>query len=155
LIRIVGIGSPFGDDAVGLEVARILSRTPPLGCEVIVADRAGLNLIDLLDHVPAAILIDAVRSGAPAGTFHQLSFVELSRSTAQFVSSHELGIAVAVQLALKLGRGPVCGKVLGIEIAPVLARVPCPIGQTAQHAISRALTLLPLWVNELKQCLVS
>jgi hydrogenase maturation protease len=135
-------------------VARILAQTPPPGCEVIIAERAGVNLVELLDHVQAAILVDAVRSGAPPGTFHELSFDELSRSTTHFVSSHELGVAVSVQLARKLGRAPVLGKVLGIEIAPLLVREPCPLSQTAQHAISRALTLMPMWVKEFNHCLV-
>jgi hydrogenase maturation protease len=133
----------------------MLSQAPPPGCEVILAERPGANLIELLDHVQAAILIDAVRSGAPPGTLHELSFDELSRSTAHFVSSHELGVAASVQLALKLGRGPIRGKVLGIEIAPLMVRRPCPLTQNARQAISRALTLLPSWINELNHCLLS
>jgi hydrogenase maturation protease len=155
VIRIIGIGSQFGDDAVGLQVARILAQAPPPCCEVIVADRPGADLIELLDDVDAAILIDAVRSGAPPGTLHELSFDELSRSTIRFVSSHELGVAASVQLARKLGRAPILGKVLGIEVAPALVREPCPLGQTARQAMSRALALLPLWVRELERCLES
>ena len=49
LIRIIGIGSPFGDDAAGLEIARVLAEAPPPNCEVIVADRPGMALVDLME----------------------------------------------------------------------------------------------------------
>jgi hydrogenase maturation protease len=119
MIRIIGIGAPFGDDAVGLEAAQILARQPPPGCEVIAADRPGAGLIDLLDGIEAAILIDAVRSGAPVGTIHELSFAQLARHTGRFVSSHELGVAASVQLARELGYAPARGGMLGIEVAAV------------------------------------
>ena len=71
MIRIIGIGSPFGDDAVGLEVARILAEAPPPDCEVIAADRPGATLLELLDGAEAAILVDAVQSGNAPGLIHE------------------------------------------------------------------------------------
>ena len=103
LIRIIGIGSPFGDDAVGLEVASMLAEAPPPNCEVIAADRPGTNLIELLQGIEIAIVIDAVRSGAAPGTLHELSFDELARSAGRFTSSHELGVVETMQIARKLG----------------------------------------------------
>jgi hydrogenase maturation protease len=85
LIRIIGIGSPFGDDAVGLEVARRLAEAPPPNCDVVAADRPGTDLIELLRDIQGAILVDAVRSGAPPGTLHELSFDELTGSVAILV----------------------------------------------------------------------
>lgn len=118
MIRIIGIGSPFGDDAVGLEIARILADSPPPDCEVIEADRPGTALVDLLEGAKAVILIDAVRSGAAPGTIHEFRFDELDHCAARFVSSHDLGVAAALQLARRLGRAPTVGRVIGIEIAP-------------------------------------
>ena len=111
LIRIIGIGSPFGDDAAGLETARMLAEAPPSNCEVIAADRPGTALLDLLEGAHAAILIDAVCSGAPPGTIHEFTFDELDRCAVRFVSSHDLGVAAAIQLAQKLGRAPSLGRV--------------------------------------------
>lgn len=74
--------------------------------------------MDLLDGAEAVILIDAVRSGALSGTIHEFSIDEVDRRAARFVSSHDLGVAAAIQLARKLGRGPFVGRVIGIEIAP-------------------------------------
>ena len=149
MIRIIGIGSPFGDDAAGLEAARILAQAPPPGSEVIAADRPGAGLIELLQGANAAILIDAVRSGAPAGTLHEFAFGELGRCEMNFVSSHGLGVAAAIQLASKLGRAPTRGGVLGIEISVAPATAPCALSEAAQQAVGRALTRVRLWAQEL------
>ena len=57
MIRIIGIGSPFGDDAAGLEAARQLAADPPPDAEVVVADRPGAGLIDLFDGADALIIV--------------------------------------------------------------------------------------------------
>ena len=149
MIRIIGIGSPFGDDAVGLEVARRLLQQPPRNCEVIVADRPGTSLIELLDGIDAVILIDAVRSGGAPGTLCQLSFDELATCSARFNSSHDLGLMTAIQLALKLGRAAADGRVLGIEIASTPTRNWCPLTRTARQAVGNAVAQVRLWVEQL------
>ena len=138
MIRIIGIGSPFGDDAAGLEVARMLAEAPPSNCEVIAADRPGAALVDLLEGANAAILIDAVRSGAPPGTIHEFAFDELDHCPARLVSSHDLGVAAAVQLAQKLGRAPSVGWVIGIEIAPASTPQLCRLSPQTREAVRRA-----------------
>ena len=138
MIRLIGIGSPFGDDAAGLEVARLLAKAPPPSCEVIAADRPGTALVDLLEGADTAILIDAVRSGAPPGTIHEFAFDELDRHTARFVSSHDLGVVAAIQLAQKLGRAPCVGRVIGIEIAPGSMARFCGLSAGTREAMCRA-----------------
>ncbi|HTW88134.1 MAG TPA: carbamoyltransferase HypF [Candidatus Binataceae bacterium] len=138
MIRIIGIGSPFGDDAVGLMAARLLAEAPPSNCEVLAADRPGAALVDLLEGAQAAILIDAVRSGRPPGTIHEFAFGELDRSTARFVSSHDLGVAAAIQLAQKLKRGPHVGRVIGIEIPPVSTPQLCGLSSQTREAVRQA-----------------
>jgi len=120
MIRIIGIGSPFGDDAAGLEAARRLAAAPPPGTEVMTADRPGAALIDLLDGADAAILIDAAHSGAPPGTIHDLDLHELPQHGIGLLSSHDLGVAEAVLLSTTLHRTPARGRVLGIETPPLL-----------------------------------
>ncbi|HVO22622.1 MAG TPA: hydrogenase maturation protease [Candidatus Margulisiibacteriota bacterium] len=117
MTRIIGIGSPFGDDAAGLEAARRLAATPPPGAEVIAVDRPGATLIDLFEGADAVILIDAAHSGARAGTIHDMDLHVLASHTLELISSHDLGVAEAVQLAARLGRLPARGRVLGIAIA--------------------------------------
>lgn len=139
MIRIIGIGSPFGDDAAGLEVAHTLSQAPPPNCEIIVADRPGASLIGMIDGADAAILIDAACSGAAPGTLQEFGFGEVDRcAAAGLISSHDLGVANAVELARKLGRAPARGIILAIEIAPTARRHPGALSPIAREAIERA-----------------
>ena len=117
MIRIIGIGSPFGDDACGPAAAQLLADEPPAGTDIVIADRSGAALIELLEGVEATILIDAVRSGAPPGTIHDLDLRDLpTASSLRAVSSHDLGVSEAMQLVTALGRPPVRGRFLGIEV---------------------------------------
>ncbi len=149
MIRIIGIGSPFGDDAAGLEVARILADAPPPNCEVIVADRPAASLIELIQDADAVILLDAVRSGTPPGTLHELTFEEVGRCRAAFISTHGLGVAAAIELARKLGRAPALGRILGIEIAAAPARYPHPLSGDARRSVRRALERVERWAAEM------
>ncbi len=148
MIRIIGTGSPFGDDACGLAAARQLAEDPPPGVEVVVADRPGAGLIELLDGVEAALVIDAVRSGAPPGTIHDLDLRKLPGSFLRPVSSHDLGVAEALQLADALGRLPAHGRLLGIEIgAPSSAP-----SREAARAIAGVVHRARRWVRGLGLC---
>jgi hydrogenase maturation protein HypF len=137
LIRIIGIGSPFGDDATGLLAAQILADAPPPNCEVIVADRPGLRLVELMEGAEAVILIDAVRSEAAPGTIHELSFDDLGQCGAHLVSSHDLDIATAVQLARQLGRAPERALAIGLEVAPLDPGRPCEVGASVRQSMDR------------------
>jgi hydrogenase maturation protease len=96
------------------------------------------SFVDLLDGAEAVILIDAVRSGALSGTIHEFSIDEVDRRAARFVSSHDLGVAAAIQLARKLGRGPFVGRVIGIEIAPGSTAQLSGLSARAREAVRRA-----------------
>ena len=107
-----------GDDAVGLAVARQLAGALPDGVELLEHEGEPTALIDVLDGADAVWLVDAVSSGAPAGTVHRLDAgvaelpVELFRG-----STHHVGLAEAVELARVLGRLPKRTVVFGIESA--------------------------------------
>lgn len=116
----------------------MLAEAPPPNCEVIAADRPGTALVDLLEGASAAILIDAVCSSAQPGTIHEIDFDELDRSTEPFVSSHDLGVVAAIQLAQKLGRAPSAGRIIGIEIAPADTTRLCGLSPKTREAMCRA-----------------
>ena len=145
MIRIIGIGSPFGDDAAGLEAARQLAADPPPHAEVIAADRPGSALIDLFDGADAVILIDAARSGAPTGTIHDFDLHALPTDPLELISSHDLGVAEAVQLAGKLGRLPARGRVLGIEVAASFVAPPGDLTAAAGGGVIQAVKRARWW----------
>lgn len=148
MIRIIGVGSPLGDDAAGLVAARRLAAAPPPGCEVIEAERPGVGLIELLEGAAAAIVIDAVVSGAPPGTIHDLDLRDIGRLGARAVSSHDLGVAAALKLAERLGRPPVRGRFVGIE-ASSQSRGAGEMSPAMRDALDGAISLVRRWAARL------
>ena len=114
---VVGAGNPDrGDDGVGLLVARMLRDRLPV--EVRIEERLGgaAELIELLREADHAVLIDAMVSGAAAGTVRRFDCVagEVAPGPGG-ASSHGLGIAAAVGLAAALSCLPRVCVVYGIE----------------------------------------
>jgi len=116
-LRVVGVGNPFrGDDGAGLEVARRLRETLPEGVEVLEREGEPTGLMDALEGAEAVWLVDAVASGAPAGTVHRLDATERELPADVFrASTHAFGLAEAVELARALGKLPPSVVVYGIE----------------------------------------
>lgn len=104
----IGIGNAArGDDAAGLLAARRLG-----GVEV---EGDATAVIDLLAGAREAVLIDAVRSGAAAGTVHRVDIGTLPAGLPRPASTHLIGLAEALELARALGRLPPRVTVYGIE----------------------------------------
>jgi hydrogenase maturation protease len=113
-VTILGIGNEFRhDDGVGLIAARRL-RLRGFTAEEHGGDMAGL--IERWKGISEVIVIDAVRSRAPAGTLHVID-VTSSHLPAGFAhgSTHALGLAEAIELSRALGTLPARIKVVGIE----------------------------------------
>jgi hydrogenase maturation protease len=116
-VRILGIGSPSGDDQAGWLVADALSAMGVDAC-IDRLDRPGANLIPLLEDTTWAILIDAMQSGSPIGDIRRFG-TETWPAYSQGLSSHGLGVIDALSLARELGSLPSRIDLYGIEIGPV------------------------------------
>ena len=130
-IRLIGLGSPFGDDAAGpAVVARLAAEGLPAGVEAVIPGRPDA-LLDALEGAEAAVIVDASRAGLPPGTVHEPAPTELREARA--LSSHGLGVAGALALAEALGRTPGRLAIVAVEAdalegdglsAPVRAALP-------------------------------
>lgn len=121
-VLVAGIGSPFGDDRAGWAVVRAaehaLGRSP--GARAIAfacLDRPGAALAGALAGFDAAILADAMRTGAPPGTVRVAGPAELA-AAADATSSHGFGVAEALGLAAAVGMLPRRIALVGIEADP-------------------------------------
>jgi hydrogenase maturation protease len=116
-IVLIGIGNEYRtDDAVGLTVARRLKEEAPEHIAVLEASGEGAALMELWKGADAAILVDAVSSGAPPGTIHRFDAVAEPIPTKFFhYSTHAFSVAEAIELARALNRLPPCLIVYGIE----------------------------------------
>jgi hydrogenase maturation protease len=106
---VIGIGNRFRhDDAAGLVVAERVGGTLLHGEPV--------ALLDAWAGEDAVVVVDAVSSGAAPGTLYRLDARAEPLPPALFAAStHNLGLADAVELAKALGRLPERLVVIGIE----------------------------------------
>ena len=120
-VRIIGIGSPFGDDRIGWQAidhlieAGFAARFPPDWVSFEKADRPGGLLISLIRDAELAVLVDAMRSGAVPGTLRRLCPDELVPECG-LLSGHALGVADTLALAEVLGDLPRRVVIYGIEM---------------------------------------
>ena len=110
---VIGCGNPGrSDDGAGILVAQ---RLRELGLDARVYTGESLGLIDLWEPADEVILVDAVVTGAPAGTIHVWDSRRVALDSKASASTHGLGLAEAIELARCLNRLPSYLQVYGIE----------------------------------------
>ncbi len=109
----IGVGTDWGDDRAGLRVAELLERRLPADVGVVACRNPGLELADALRGVDAAVVVDAVRSGSPAGHVRRVEPEALAEPRA--FSTHGLGVVEGLALARALGCAPARLAIVGIE----------------------------------------
>jgi hydrogenase maturation protease len=114
---VVAIGNGYRrDDGAGLAVAARLRGRVPSGVELVECEQEPSRLIDACDGAAAALVVDAVASGAPPGTLHRFDASAGPVPARLFRSStHAFGVGEAIELARVLGRLPARVIVYGIE----------------------------------------
>ena len=117
-VRVLGIGSPAESDNLGFLVAHALQGGfDPALVEIAALDRPGPRLIEHMRGASTVILVDAVKSGAAAGTLHRLEGRDLNRAMVHRTSTHGFGLEETLQLAERLGELPPHLLLMGIEVA--------------------------------------
>lgn len=114
---LLGIGNTDrGDDGAGRILARLLRDRAPAGVEIVEHDGEATSMLELLEGRRAAVIVDACRSGRPAGTVERFDLNEAPLPAAGFgLSTHGLGVDVALELARSLGKLPSFCVVYAIE----------------------------------------
>ena len=137
-VRIIGIGSPFGNDTLGWQVIDILkarhmlATMPYENIELITTDRPGLNLIQMLQDAELVILIDAICDPNRHGGVIHLTREELTVPDV-ILSSHRANVASALALADKLSQLPEKIILIGLGIDPALD---APLTETSLLALA-------------------
>ena len=115
MTRVIGLGSPFGEDRAGWLVIDRLHGRVPESVELIALDRPGAALVNWMRACEHLVLIDAVLAPEKCGTYALLAMDELVQPSA--VSGHMLNLAETVALAQALGQSPKKMDVYGINIS--------------------------------------
>jgi hydrogenase maturation protease len=120
---VIGIGNAWqGDDAAGLATAQRLRSRVPEGVRVRELEGEPVSLVEAFDGADEVFLVDAVRSGAPAGVVQRVDASEQPLpATLSAASTHTLGVGEAIELARALGRLPRRVVVYGIEAGSLAA----------------------------------
>jgi len=147
-VRIIGVGSPFGQDRLAwqviesLEAAGIQDHFPPGRLSLHSSDRPGAALLELMRGAEFVLIVDALQSGARAGTILCLNPDQLA-TTPGFISSHDFGVSAALELGLVLGDLPARVRVIAVEMDP---------GQSSSRPLPAALVqqLHEVIINEIK-----
>jgi len=116
-VLVIGVGNAYlHDDAAGLVVARHLKDQTHSSCEVHEHVGEGTGLMELWKCAERVVVVDAVQSGATAGTVHRFN-VNLSSLPASMFrgSTHAFGLNEAVELSRALKQLPSNFIIYGIE----------------------------------------
>ena len=116
-IVIIGVGNEYrGDDAIGLIAARRLREHLGPQANIRELSGEGAAVIEAMQGVDIAIIIDAAESGADPGTIFRYDASSEKIPTGHFhYSTHAFSVAEAVETARALGQLPKMVIVYGIE----------------------------------------
>ncbi|MGQ9574126.1 MAG: hydrogenase maturation protease [Thermoguttaceae bacterium] len=137
-ILVLGLGNPIvTDDSVGLRVAAAVRPLVADRPDVEVSEDywGGLRLMERMAGFQAAVIIDAIQTGAPPGTIHRLAVDSLP--TQRSASSHDVNLPTALALGRQAGVPlPADEKIVlvGIEVADILS-----FGQECTPAVRAAI----------------
>jgi hydrogenase maturation protease len=115
-VRILGIGSPSGDDQAGWLTVDALQAGGALpGVQVEKLDRPGATLISLFEDAAWVILVDAMQGAGEPGRIRRFDQQDWP-ACGEGLSSHGFGVLGALSLARELGSLPPRLDLYGIEI---------------------------------------
>ena len=110
---IIGIGSPYAEDSLGLRlIQRLARRELPPWVEFRALDRPGLALLERMQGFERVILLDLLPQLA-SGEIRELALDELE-CQASPLSDHSLGVAETLALGRVLGDLPRSLRILGL-----------------------------------------
>ena len=116
-IRVVGVGSAQGDDAVAWEVVRLLrERAAAYPGVDFYRVGGGQGLLALLDGLGTVLVLDAIRTGAAPGTIYRSHWPDPRIDSDRPGSTHSLRVAEALQLAASVGLLPAQVVLYGVEL---------------------------------------
>lgn len=154
-IRVIGMGNPLRhDDSVGVRVARRLAVRIQPHVEVRVHSGGGLGLMDAWQGASAAVVVDAVSSGAPPGTVSRFDVRArpLPEQLGAPRSTHDFGLGESLELARAMRRLPDRLIVIGIEGGDfsVGGGLSGPVEEALERAVDAVLQEIDLMTGGLR-----
>ena len=115
-ITLIAVGSPFTPDNIAWQVVEGLEdRIEHRHTNIIKLDRPGTELLRYLEHAEAIYILDAVLTDTQSDEL-LLIYADQLVSGKHEISSHETGLAAALQLANRLGHKLDNVRIIGIPV---------------------------------------
>jgi hydrogenase maturation protease len=120
-VTVIAIGNPYrSDDGAGGAVLTSLRARFGHDSRVrlVELDGESVRLVQAWEGSSTVWIVDAVRSGRPFGSFHEIDatrLADLDDTGARLGGGHLMGLGEAVELATVLELLPPCLRVLGVE----------------------------------------
>ena len=147
---IVGVGSDFGDDQLGLLVARALADQLP-NCGVVEV-RSPIELYNFVTDIEQLHIVDACRGDGPSGKLYCQDWRSAQLQSVLFSGTHDFDLITTLKLVDELVGLPPYVKIWGIDVAN--EENACPEMMHAQlspEVAASVSTLTALILNEVKQ----
>ena len=103
-IQVLGLGSPIlTDDGVGVHIVQeLMKETLPLSVTLTIGGTGGAALLDMIEDCDRLIIVDAIQTGAPPGTIHELSLNDIKTiQPIHFGFLHGIDFFTSIQLKKK------------------------------------------------------
>jgi len=117
-VAIVGVGNLLlSDEGVGIHAIRALREASmPDHVKIFEFGTRGLEILEAVQGFKKAIIIDAVRSGAPPGSIRRWELVELLDTGApRMLNLHEIDLLTALKVGRATARLPDEVIIIGVE----------------------------------------
>lgn len=115
---LLGLGNLLmNDDAAGVRVVQALQKKYkfPTGVNVMDGGTLGLDLLPYLEGVDRLLVVDAVETGAAAGTIVRLNGEDIPLALATKVSPHQMGLKDLLLVADLQGYAPPLMVLWGVQ----------------------------------------
>lgn len=146
-VLVIGVGNgERGDDAAGLLVAEALRRENIGKLRVEESSGEIGGIVELLETSDDVIIVDAMRSGKPAGTTVWIDPLRgISEAESTISSTHGFGVAQAIELLKTLKKLPRRIRILAIE--GQYFALGAPVSPAVQEAVKTAVSLVLMAVR--------
>ena len=114
---ILGLGSSYGDDAVGWRVVEHLKKRLPTEARLVVIAEP-TQIIEHLHPTAQVWIVDACRGKQPVGSIVRFTWPEDRLLDHAAANTHSLSLSAVLQLAAALDKLPAALVIFAIEIGP-------------------------------------
>ena len=156
---VLGLGNPLmGDDGLGLAVLDRLREEwdLPDAVELVDGGTWGMTLLPLIEDADRLVLIDAIRTGAPAGTVVELERAHLPRYLSHKLSPHQIDLKEVLALAELRGTLPAETVAIGAEPGEVVlsTALTAPLEDAVDPVLLAVVARLAGWGHDCRRRMV-